>query len=181
MEGSVGAACRGCSSMQKRARMKPTGGVTGAASGVWLGARALQDAATAAGPATLTGWPQRWSRRDVDGGYRGQTDGGRGFWDAASEWTKPCDGCKREEERETRCCWTRTGRCEWEDEQGAQLTIFFCAATGAGSSLYFRGLSGACDCDIVMMTASGAETNRRPVRRGPGRRRTRVAERDAVA
>jgi hypothetical protein len=40
-------------------------------------------------------------------------------------------------------------------EQGAQLTIF-CAAPGAGSSLYFRGLSWACDCDIVIITALGA-------------------------
>jgi len=51
------------------------------------------------------------------------------------------------------------GRGAWSGgrtEQGAkqkQLTILS-GATGAGSSLYFRALSGACDCDIVIAAAA---------------------------
>jgi hypothetical protein len=42
-----------------------------------------------------------------------------------------------------RATWVASGRT------GSRLTIF-CAAPGAGSSLYFRALSGARDCDIVI-------------------------------
>lgn len=35
---------------------------------------------------------------------------------------------------------------------GSRLTIF-CGATGVGSSLYFRALSGACDCDMFIARA----------------------------
>ena len=38
----------------------------------------------------------------------------------------------------------------------SQLTIF-CDATGAGSALYFRALSGACDSDMLILRARWSE------------------------
>ncbi len=58
----------------------------------------------------------------------------------------------------------------------SKLTIF-CDATGAGSSLYFRVLSGACDSDMLILRA------RAEGRRMPGRvvwARTRVWEQRLV-
>jgi hypothetical protein len=43
------------------------------------------------------------------------------------------------------------GRCRGTGKQSS-LTIF-CDATGAGSSLYFRALSGACFCDMIVIIA----------------------------
>ena len=48
----------------------------------------------------------------------------------------------------------------------SRLTIF-CDATGAGSSLYFRALSGACFCDMIVMIA-GAVVVEGSGRVGPG-------------
>jgi hypothetical protein len=50
-----------------------------------------------------------------------------------------------------------------------KLTIFR-AATGAGSSLYFRGLSGTRDWDIVVMTALERSQVAGVARPGRGRR-----------
>jgi hypothetical protein len=64
--------------------------------------------------------------------------------------------------------WTRWGQAAGgcgARQQGRQLTSF-CAAPGAGSSLYFRGLSGACDCDIVITVLGGSRMGRLCV--GPG-------------
>lgn len=56
------------------------------------------------------------------------------------------------------------------DSRRSKLTIL-CAAPGAGSSLYLRLTSGACDCDIVIITdTSVVSRNRlaRPARFGRG-------------
>jgi hypothetical protein len=57
------------------------------------------------------------------------------------------------------------GRCRETGKQ-SQLTNF-CDATGAGSSLYFRGLSGACFCDMIVIIA-GAVVVEGSGRAGPG-------------
>jgi hypothetical protein len=69
------------------------------------------------------------------------------------------------------------GRCRGTGKQ-SQLTIF-CDATGAGSSLYFRALSGACFCDMIVIIA-GAVVVEGSGRVGPGAK-TRVRVDDAVA
>jgi hypothetical protein len=57
------------------------------------------------------------------------------------------------------------GRCRRTGKQ-SQLTSF-CDATGAGSSLYFRALSGACFCDMIVIIA-GAVVVEGSGRAGPG-------------
>lgn len=54
----------------------------------------------------------------------------------------------------------------------SQLTIF-CDATGAGSSLYFRDLSGGCFCDMTVVIAR-AVVVKGSGRKGPGFATTRV-------
>ena len=89
----------------------------------------------------------------------------RWWWRTASSSSSSCCCC---------CCWGRaTGDGGSRDateggrqgtEAEAKLTIL-CAAPGAGSSLYLRALSGASDCDIVILAGCGVSRNRL----GPGR------------
>lgn len=57
-----------------------------------------------------------------------------------------------------------------------QLTIF-CDATGAGSSLYFRTLSGACDSDMLILRARwrSKDAGKTGLSAGPARVRSRCS------
>lgn len=71
------------------------------------------------------------------------------------------------------CCWVLLAAWEGGDDDrvvGKQLTIL-CAPPGAGSSLYLRLTSGACDCDIVIITVTSVVSRNRlarPARFGRG-------------
>ena len=51
----------------------------------------------------------------------------------------------------------------------SRLTIF-CDATGAGSALYFRALSGACDSDMLILRARWSEKDAGKAGLSAGRR-----------
>lgn len=69
--------------------------------------------------------------------------------------------------------------CEKERAGKQSRLTIFCDATGAGSSLYFRALSGACDSDMLILRARWRSKD--AGKAGSERRPTRVRSRCSSA